>query len=228
MKKAKNNARLLTTLILLVLAFFGVVNVTYSYFTATAYKSGRLEFPDMSVKFYYRTQNNLNVVTLDAMSTPLYPVTSSIARGETFEISLDSSTTQSRQPLDSIGIKTMDNSCVVYIRFWLDVFIVDESGVPTSQENYGKYFLFAENNFTTNEDSSVSNSWCYFVIDPQFEGYECDIGNSLKLSEDAPAEMLGKSIKINLSFEAVQQANEAFKDVFGKTGDTKGYYTGWF
>ena len=228
MKKAKFNSKMLISLVLLAFAFFGVFNVTYSYFTSTAYNNGSLDFPDINVRFYYRETDSLDIVTLTALTTPLYPTTTTIARGETFGISLNSTTAT---PLNTIGIRNMNGSCEVYIRFWLDVYIVDTNGNPTSQTNYGKYFLFTEameSSYITNEDCSVANSWCYFAVESQLAGWNVRLGNSLMLSEDAPAELLGKSIRINLSFEAVQQANEAYLSVFGKSGDTKGYYTRWF
>lgn len=224
MKKAKFNSKILMSLILLALAFFGVFNVTYSYFTSTAFKDGTLDFPDINVQFYYREAGD--IVFLTTLSTQLYPLTTTIARGETFQVS----SSPTSEAINAIGIQNMEGSCDVYIRFWLDAYIVDANGNPTSQTNYGKYFLFTElidNSFIKNEGGSVAGSWCYFILESQSAGDGAEFGNSLKLSEDAPAEMLGKSIRINLSFEAVQQANQAYLSVFGQEGDTKGYFMGW-
>lgn len=225
MKKAKFNSKMLMSLILLAFAFFGVFNVTYSYFTSMAFGNGSLDFPDINVRFFYRETERSDIVTLTTLTTPLYPTASTIARGETFGISLSNTT---GTPLNTIGIRNMEGSCEVYIRFWLDVYIVDANGNPTSQINYGKYFLFTEeSSYITNEGGSVANSWCYFAVESLLAGWNVGLGNSLMLSEEAPAELLGKSIKINLSFEAVQQANEAYRSVFGQSEDTKGYYTRW-
>ena len=53
MKKAGKNSTIVTTLILLLLAFLCVFNVTHSYFSATAKIDGTLNFPDMNVCFIY-------------------------------------------------------------------------------------------------------------------------------------------------------------------------------
>ena len=39
--------------------------------------------------------------------------------------------------------------------------------------------------------------------------------------------MLGAKLKVTISFDAVQAANEAYKSVFGAPTDLKGYYTNW-
>lgn len=232
MKKATKSVKLITTLTLLVLAFFSVINVTYSYFTASAKSNGTLNFPDMQVNFVYLTNetSSPNVVTTSTLT--LYPVeevstgvydSCAISRGNSFLVSL----TEKGAPIRDLGIKNSATSCESYVRFWIDAYIVNSSGSIISNTNYGKYFLLPTNRFYTNTGSSVAGSWCYFTEYAMSSNYEIDFGNSITFAEDAPVELLGKKLKITISFEAVQKANEAYLSVFGKTGDTKGYYTLW-
>ena len=58
------------------------------------------------------------------------------------------------------------------------------------------------------------------------------IGVSLVLkdvsaTDQVPVDLLGKTLKISLSLEAVQKANGAYLSVFGGDEDTKGYLKSW-
>ena len=144
MKKVSKSVKLFTTLALLVLAFFSAINVTYSYFTASTKSNGTLNFPDMQVNFVYWTSNSESK-TVTTSTLTLYPVeevstgvydTCAISRGNSFLVSL----TEKGTPINDLGIKNAATSCESYVRFWIDAYIVNNSGGIISSTNYGRYF----------------------------------------------------------------------------------------
>ena len=53
-----------------------------------------------------------------------------------------------------------------------------------------------------------------------------NLGNQIKIDDNAPLEMLQKTLKITISFEAIQMANGA---AFAESGfnDERGYLLSW-
>jgi len=47
------------------------------------------------------------------------------------------------------------------------------------------------------------------------------------LISEVPLELLGSSLKLSMTLEAVQAEHGAVSKVFGKAGDTRGYYSSW-
>ena len=45
--------------------------------------------------------------------------------------------------------------------------------------------------------------------------------------DPVPVEILGETIQITISFEAVQKANQAYLSAFGGADDDKGYLKSW-
>ena len=242
MTKVSRNVKLITTLILLVLAFCCSFNVTYSYFTASASKSGSLNFPDLDVRFVTTDKNNDIVqngsYTQDSLYTiELYPMGGTISRGATFVLSLDEYTTGGTQEeIGNIVIKNMENSTDAYVRFWVDAYIVNDDGTLNITKNYGKYFLFEMTDDSyfvrggTGSNTTEETNSCYFA-EPLYAGTSYDyinLGNTLSFSDltgdEIPADVLGEKLKITLTLEAVQTTNNAFTSVFN---DEKGYYSNW-
>lgn len=248
MKKVSKNSKLILTLVLLVLAFCCSLNVTYAYFTASASKSGELNFPDLDVRFVTLDANGDvaqtdedgeysqdNLYTID-----LYPVGGTISRGSPFQLSLDKYTGvegETQEVISNLAIQSMPNSAASYVRFWIDAYIVvDDAGNLNTTTNYGKYFLFtipegapfARGGTGTN---ATESSWCYYLGGPLSSDPSNNtilLGNTLNFSDltgDAiPADVLGAKLKISITLEAIQFQNGAFATEFN---DEKGYFADW-
>lgn len=226
MKKVSNKtSKLMASLILLVLAFLSVLNVTYSYFTSTASADGDLNFSDLDAYFSYTIGSTTTQVS-QTKALNLYSATGTIARNEAFQLSL----TNGGTAISSLTISTTTTSCDAYIRFWVDAYLVTNGSVDTSK-NYGKYFLFKSNEevYTkTNSSAAAQGSWCYYSTYTIKGGSGLDLGNELTLTDltgdSVPISILGEKMQITVSYEAVQKANKAYQSVFA---DTKGYCTDW-
>lgn len=241
MKQSTKQAKLITMLALLVLAFLCTLNVTNSYFTAVANVPGTIDFYGLDVRFMYRKDSNSTLEQAGAATSHtiyLQPASGTIDRGESFQLALKDSTT----PIDTIAIRNLEGSCSCYIRFWIDAYVVTNittNDVDTST-NYGKYFFLPEdgNSIFTRSNSSSASSWCYYIkgaTPPHSESYSTiELGNTLTLQDiknesgvvtDAvPISLLGERLQISISLQAVQSVNTAFSSVFN---DTKGYYRSW-
>lgn len=222
MKKVKQEARLLISLLLLVLTFFSVLHVTYAYFTTTTSINGQITFKTLAVQFVYKDSTGA-FKTKNGSTLDLFVSTGSIGRGDEFELALD----EDSDAIQDLGIQNMETSTNCYVRFWFDAYIVDEDFEKKSNVNYGKYFTLTSTSvYFTNLYSSSPNSWCYYIVaalTPSVSNSYLSMGNSIVLSEDAPVEMTGEKLKLSISFEAVQEENLAFKTVFD---DDRGYFVG--
>ncbi len=239
MKQKSRFSSTFISLVLLVLAILCVTDLTYSYFSATTSKEGNIKFDTLNVGFVWVDSDGVTTEQIGNTSLKLYSASGPIQRETEFELSI----VEGGKPIQAIGIQNFEG-CDCLVRFWIDAYIVKD-GVAQTDENYGKYFFLDDSVNTgsglpvlTREDSSVSGSWCYFLTQTltSFGAYD-GIGNTLTLKNipasggraesEVPVELLGQSLLITISLEAVQYANNAYLSVFGKAGDTKGYYTGW-
>lgn len=238
MKAKTEKIKLITMFVLLLIAIISVTNVTYSFFSSTASSGGEMAFGTMNFKLYYNNTNN----TLANNKLTVVP-DGPISRGKSFSVYLeqDESTLVSVQEIGFINSGTVN----CYVRFWIDAFIEgDESGT-----NYGKYFYIEaySNDFVRKRVDADSSPACYYAVS-QFgenegnyfyinkDGYDkqyfkmqdipaSDLDSAYKTVTDAlPLDILGEELKITISFEAVQAANEAWKSVFN---DELGYYDDW-
>ena len=242
MKQSKKHLHTFATFVLLVFALLCITRVTYSYFTATAKKSGSMSFSTIDVSFmYYEDVNGFNSVTVakqangQANSLKIVPSTGTIARGVPFEFNLASSGAR------IYNLSIQSGGCDVYVRFWIDAYI--KTGNTLGTTNYGKYFLLEEGASKpyTKQNSSSLSSTCYYgkirLGDDTENGIypTLTLGNTLtlsdlyddmsgELSDAVPVELMGEQLEISISFEAVQAANKAYSSVFN---DTKGYYKSW-
>lgn len=232
MKKVLKHTKIVTSLLLLVLAFFGVVNVTFAYFSSSDSASGTHTFDTLDVEFMYDNGTTIQSVTTNTLE--LVSISGPIQRGVTFNLGVKPEKDGDNPvAVEDIIIRTKEKSCDCYIRFWIDAYIVN-SDQTLGTVNYGKYFVLPENYAIANQGSSASGSWCYYAINIQGAESELGIGNALTLqdlnvgeeNEDlVPVNLLGEKLKITISFEAVQEANNAFSHVFN---DEKGYFTGYY
>ena len=238
MKQFFKSSKLITTLVLLLLAFLCVLNVSYSYFSSTSNTNGNIAFSDLNVRFVYAkyTAGGSQGVYESKNENVLYltPSTGVIKRDTPFTLSLESG----GDPLYMIGIQNRTGSCQTYVRFWIDAYIVTDQGVDTSV-NYGKYFKLSGSYASTvlratPSICSVSDSTCYFIRTAveAGDGRSVSLGNQLTLTDYTandvvPARILGERIRITLGFEAVQVANKAYLTVFGDEEDSKGYCKFW-
>ena len=229
MKQAKKHFNLFVSMALLLLAVVYLTNITYSYFTTSHNAGGSIAFSDLDVQFYYKQTAESDAVTKEESSIELYSATGAIAIGSPFQLSLTAGGTA----VNHIGIQATQNSCDAYVRFWIDAYVVNQDKSLDKTVNYGKYFLLPEPESCpyTNSNSSVSNSTCYFGLDSITNRRGLDLGNTLTLTDldndPVPVEILGETIQITISFEAVQKANQAYLSAFGDVDDTKGYLKSW-
>lgn len=240
MKKASKSAKIIVSFALIMLAFLCSLNVTYSYFTASAKESGTLNFSDVDVRFVYNTSYPEDYETNSSYTINLYPTSGSIARGAEFELS----DAEAGEAIHSLEIKRMPNTADAYVRFWIDAYVYNsETQQIDKSVNYGKFFFIDINEeieqYVTRGNSAGENDtegdWCYYLIYPLMSSsLSLDIGNSLifqdvkneqgTVVEAIPNEVLGTKLKITMTVEAVQYAHKAFESEFN---DEKGYYVGW-
>ena len=241
MKNVSKQVKIVTTLVLLVLTFLAAFNVTYSYFTAVAKITGDLDFANLGVRFAYSLNKNTTYVMEDNLL--VVPVTTAgkfYSRGDSITMGIETSPSVVSE-IDDIQIRhdpNITNQTDCYVRFWIDAYeVVSENVYGTT--NYGKYFLFDSNMaggyFTKEGGSKGNDSWCYFSIYPLTAGTDTadgtmvnqiSLGNTIIIDADAPLEMLQKTLKITISFEAIQVANGA---AFTESGfnDERGYLLSW-
>ena len=234
MSKSRRKLNIVITIMLLLLAFASMVGTVSAYFSAITHKNGGMSFSKIDVSFAYTDENGdvKSISSNGAVTTlTLFPVVDSIVRNEFFELAVEDSDTA----IETISIVNNEDSCDVYVRFWIDAYIIDSSNNVDRTVNYGKYFLLADSNNFTKENGSVANSDCYYVKNAlnsaSATGKKVDLGNQLMVADldgdEIPVDMLGAKLKVTISFDAVQAANEAYKSVFGAPTDLKGYYTNW-
>lgn len=241
MKQKIKISNILISIVLLLAAFVCLTNATYSYFSATDNKSGNVKFDTLNVAFGYIEPNGSSIVTPSGTTQiNLFSASGPIQREVEFDLSLSNG----GAVIDDLGIQNLEG-CSAYVRFWIDAYIVKNNVVQTN-ENYGKYFFLDDSITTgsgdpafTREDSSVQGSWCYYLTNKLSSGSSgwSSIGTKMILKDvpangsipkaEVPVELLGQQLKITITLQAVQADNDAYLSVFGKTGDTKGYYTGW-
>lgn len=230
MKKVSKEIKIVTKLVILALVFLSAISFVYAYFTASAIISGDLEFNQFDVSLNYTSNSittqiaktnagNVNTLTL-------YPSLNSVARGVVFNLQ-----TQSSVDVDLVSIKTANNSTSAYVRFWIDAFIVDD-GVVDTTVNYAQYFTLGyrqtvsgvtsvvvpntvyRNVYDMGDQDGTTNLVTYYIKNSLAANASADCFDAIQFDENAPSVLLGKSIKLTLSFEAVQSTNNAYKLAF--------------
>ena len=227
MRKSKH-FNILISLVLLIFAVISVVNFTYAYFSSAHNVGGTVKFDDLKVQFIYREGEDDVAKDNGGNTINLYSASGPISIGSTFQLT----TSVGGDAITYLAIinERIQNqtSCECYIRFWIDAYIVKNNTLDKSI-NFGKYFVLpeAENVFYTNKLSSAENSHCYYGTIPIAANGELKIGNTLTLvnsQDNELAEIMGNTLQISISCEAVQSENQAYLSVFD---DEKGYYTQW-
>lgn len=230
MKIRSKNLNILAIVLALGLLCLSVFHITFSYFTVMKSVTGTSNFATMTFNCGYMTSDGKETwVSDDAIL--LYPVksdgnsvvldNSQLIRGQSFR--LGGLNYSDEIDFADIQTDTLDSTCNVYVRFWIDAFVV-ENGVVNESENYGEYFIvgldyweFEENTFLTR----IGDTYFYEEeVSPSVMVYF----NALKLSESAPTEMLNETLRLFVTFEAVQATNQAYKSVFN---DDRGYLSSW-
>ena len=257
MKSKTNSFKLIISLVLLMLAVLNFIHVSYSYFTATISVNGDLGMSNLKVSFRYKPiDSNTATIAKDNYIT-LVSSTERIERGNAFGLKIfrpsDNDDEGEYVEISDISIINEKNSCDCYVRFWIEAYLVKNGKLDTATD-YGKFFFltrydsFGSNNFTR----ATTAPYCYYIEKKLTStGSSADaslsLGNELTLKditkpnpsypndrtkdivvEAVPIDLLGETLQIKISFEAVQTANKAFESVFKVTQeDPKGYYSGW-
>ena len=219
MKQKQKHLNVLVSLVLLVFAVVCLVNITYSYFTTTSNIQGNFTFGDLDVTFIYNAGGD---TTDEGGNTiQLYSAAGAIEIGTPFKLSA----TNGGTPITLLGMRNKTSETPCFIRFWIDAYIKDGNYLDKSV-NYGQYFkLTADEDVFTSTNSSAGNSSCYYILDA-VDSAPVYISNELTLvdaDDNILANILGETIQISLTFEAVQCANKAYLSAFD---DEKGYYNG--
>ena len=208
MKTNAKSFKLICTLVLLMLAVLGFVNITYSYFTATAKKDGEFNLGAFSVKFATLNEGSLTTVENNIR---LYPSVSVIKRGESFGLMTGNGTTN--VALDDLQI-TNGSGCGAYVRFWIDAYVITNAtqnpvAVDTTI-NYGKYFALTRpnvggnsNNFSrvdviqqdsTSGEYSVQQTY-YYIEKVLGSGYSLSLSNYDSYNDTNPIPLTLKDIE---------------------------------
>lgn len=232
MKRTTKQIKIATLLLLLTLAFLYTFTITYAYFTSVVKIGGSGNFYDLNCNFrYYKTSS----VYTDVTNTSTIPLIASSAFQRGGVSKLKENITDTTDLLD-IRLYSDAESCNSFVRFWIDVYLVDGDGTEITtegDENYAQYFTLgsvdSSGNFTVpgyitrykNENTGVVTYYYNYAFQA---GSTITLFNSIKMAEDLPNSLLGSQMCINLSFEAVQQANKAYLSVFD---DSHGYLESW-
>jgi len=231
---------ILTFVIVTMLAFLCIFNITYSYFTASAILNGNSNFGNIKVNFYYTTasgnaivEDNATTADTDESTLVVNPV-GTVRRGTPFNIQYNSA------QLTGVGFKADTSSCGVYVRFWIDAYLLDDNGDPDTSENYGIYFSFVYDNKVAVENTErVDNELTYdetnityFCPSAIASGGNYIAFDQLVLLDTAPQEMMGGTIRITIKFEAIQSTNGACQswamyDENDDLNDNKGISMRW-
>lgn len=224
MNKSLKHTKITIMLIVLMLLFLCAINITYSYFSATGKVTGSGNLHSLTLTCHY-WDNNGNQIDTSSGQLQIYPVSGVLTRGTAFKLKQNASDTESN--ITNIGYTLTGTQA--FVRFWIDAYIVKDGEVDESV-NYGEYFLAGRLSSSSFTEMQVFNSSLYakenntyFVVSAR-NAASYDIFDSLKFDESAPNEILGETIRIFVTFEAVQTANQAFKQVFD---DERGYISDW-
>jgi len=120
MKKITKEIKIVTTLVILMLVFLCSFNIVYSYFTSVVFTDANIDFYALNVNMFYSEDSQ----TVIENQTQLYlsgPLSRNLA------ISLKSTPT-SKTNIESIGIKSTEDSCDAYVRLYLEVYKVKQIG----------------------------------------------------------------------------------------------------
>lgn len=226
MKSCSKNTKLITTLIVLTLLFLCAVNITFSYFSASAKVTCSVTLPNFEFKCAYKIKNNNTTKYVDSTQLEIYPAESQIHRGSVFTVNVIDG--EESVEVDYIGCSSRGTK-KAYVRFWIDAYVVRDGELDTTI-NYGKYFLVGYQdggNFLESqemfEDSFSKSNDTYFMIDAVSSGFSTCF-KYVQLSPSAPVEMLGESLRVFVTMQGVQIENEAYKSVFD---DEHGYCEEW-
>ena len=220
MKRTGKQVKLLGILVILTLIFLFAFNVTYSYFTATDRVVGNIEFSNLDVRFAYRSNNVDTVVDSESLSVIASASSGTISRGSTFNLALTDGT-----DISYLAFNSSSDSCSSYIRYRINAYKV-VNGVEDTSVNYGQYFQFEGGLDIIREIKTVAGETnaIYFVSEAVAGNTRRVFADSITLLDTAPVTMLNSQIKITITFEAVQSANQAFTAVFN---DGWGYLESW-
>lgn len=242
MKTKTSKFQLITMLVLLLIAIVSVTNVTYSFFSSTSSTGGEKAFGNMNMRWFYTKSGGGTTYITNNVKLSVVP-DGPISRGKSFSVHIKESD-GSLLPVQTIGFNN-NGSVSCYVRFWIDAFVDGDE----TKTNYGKYFYIerSSNDYVRKTVASNSEPACYYAV-YEFGAYEesyfyqnkegstkyllkmqdiptSDLNPSYKTELEAlPLSILGESLKITISFEAVQTANNAWETEFN---DEKGYYLGW-
>lgn len=242
MKNKTKFLRTLVSLVLLMIAVFSFVNVSYSYFTSTTSNEGGISMWDLNVSFRYQQEEELAANIKKESSITLISATNVIERGVPFNLKIRDEDKEEYINIQSLSIINNDVSCDCYVRFWIEAYRVVED-VPDTSFDYGKYFFLTiperlpqANNITR----ATSQPYCYYVEKAIKAGEVVSLSENkdtlkaeltlmdISSTDAVPIDLLGEKIEIRISFEAVQAANKAYLSAFKVTQeDAKGYYSKW-
>lgn len=221
MKAEKKTAKIIGYVIILALVFLCAFNITYSYFTATDQATGTLRFGNLNVRFAYGYGSG-SVEVVDSDTLTVFPNASSVNIGDSFTLLLENGT-----DVSYLAFNSSSDSTSSYIRFRINAYKQND-GVLDLSTNYGQYFDFAGRNSSDIMRSVRTNGGetnaIYYVRSALATNSTMVFATGITLLSNAPISILNSELKITISFEAVQQANEAFRSVFN---DGWGYHSSW-
>ncbi len=249
MTRNKKSFNLIVSVVLLFTALVSLISVTYSYFTSSASMEGDVTMGKLNVIIDYEHSGGFGTATT---ATPLrLKADKPIERGVAFTLTTSNNETIASMVIANGAYGT--ESCECYVRFWIDAYLTadlnDDGSVKDGAVNYGKYFSLMVSSAAVYRDTGKDaqgndKSYCYYIKDAltttatggknqlslgtQMVMSDIKSTDGLTIIDAIPVDLLGESLSISISFDAVQKANEAFKDAFKVTEeDNKGYYSGW-
>ncbi len=232
MKQKSRYSKLYAILALLALLFLLCINVTSAYFSAQKRLEETSSMVDLSAAWMCTHDDGSKILSATNNIVEVEPSTGTITRGQFFGFNIVDGDTK----INDCTLGFNVSGCPAYVRFWVTAYPIVGENVVTDI-NYGKYFTLdvgtaaimelKENpdNLEDEENEIYETNNIYYL--KQAVGAYVGSGSrgvisQMKLNEDAPASVMGKTFQIRIHFEAVQAANQAYKTVFN---DWKSYVT---
>lgn len=218
-------------LLALILLVVTTVNGVFAYFSSNASAEGSNNFASLGVTLAYHKidETNVNNYTAIDSSTGLvvYPVGGNINRGEKFKIATEPNKTEA----DAVAISFRLDPLAIesYARIWVEAYLTTDTNKTT---DYGQYFLLyakGEDGSVEIADKSINGNLATYYLTTSANTSSSNYSNKfifyeVQLDKNAPAELLGGDVTINISYDMCQKANKAYLSVFD---DERGYSSDW-
>lgn len=170
MKSTNKKTNILMVVIAMAIVFLCTINVSFSFFSARAEAEDDISFYDLNVSFaYWETEDKY--YSVGKASTTQMVLESRLSRNSYTEIK---KSVGDASGIDSIGFITSSNSCNSYIRFWIEVYVVENIKGDI-------YFIDSKGNYVDEEGTYVDEFGEILELDDADKGEIVDYAEYFEL-----------------------------------------------